>query len=182
MYIWIFLVPIAAKLLSQVNEVANVEIFGYKFEILLSLPFSWKAFYFSAIFFALATILHRLKGPRLIHDHPTYASFREEGKLDWHLRSYANDIDIDYDKFILDLEENMAEFDGGVHVGEKYSSSIFWHLYWIIDKSRSSYLSLTLIFYFCGFLFIGIVVIENFIWVAKPMMLAFLEVFGPLID
>jgi hypothetical protein len=80
MYIWIFMVPIAAKVLSRVEEIVTVRIFDYQFEVFLTLPFSWNVFYFSAIFFALATLLHRLTGPRLILDHPTYASFREEGK------------------------------------------------------------------------------------------------------
>nr|MBF4401390.1 hypothetical protein [Vibrio anguillarum] len=39
MYVWIFIVPVAAKVLSGTNELALVTIFDYTFELHLKLPF-----------------------------------------------------------------------------------------------------------------------------------------------
>lgn len=74
MYIWVFLLPILVKLilvklLEHVGESARLTIFGYTFEALLSLPFSWIAFYFSALAFALANLIFQARCPSIIKDH-----------------------------------------------------------------------------------------------------------------
>ena len=173
MYIWIFLVPIAAKILSRVEDVATITIFGYTFSIPLSLPFSWKVFYFSAICFAFGNLLHKLRCPKLILDHPTYSTFREEGKPDWHLRDYAGELGIDFDRFKENLEDNMAEYGERVKKGETYSQSLFWHIYWDVDSKRMVSFAVTLCFYVVGFCLIGYVVFENLVWVTKYLIGSF---------
>ena len=64
----------------------------------------------------------------------------------------------------------MAEFDGNVPHGEKYSQSLFWHLYAKADECRVYSLRITLISYFFGFCLIGYVVFENLIWVVKYVL------------
>lgn len=60
MYVWIFIVPILAKVLSLVSDIATVTVFNYTFEVNIGLPFSWRSFYFSALFFLWQQLFIRL--------------------------------------------------------------------------------------------------------------------------
>ncbi|OCH11036.1 hypothetical protein [Aliivibrio sp. 1S128] len=167
MYIWIFIVPIAAKVLSLTNEMATVTLFDYTFQVNLALPFSWRLFYFAALFFALATLIYQARCPRLIKEYSTFATFDNEGKPEWHLRPYAEDIGINYESFKDDLESSMLEHDGRMHKDKEYVQSVFWNLHWSADKKRRvSFLS-CFACYVIGFVLISIVFFQNFAWVIK---------------
>ena len=58
MYIWLFIVPVSAKALSTINTEAKLIIFNHIFDVNLTLPFSWKIFYFSALSFAIANVIY----------------------------------------------------------------------------------------------------------------------------
>ncbi|HFQ5342804.1 hypothetical protein NX014_21980 [Vibrio vulnificus] len=167
MYVWIFIVPVAAKVLSGTNELALVTIFDYTFELHLKLPFSWQLFYFSALFFAGATLIYNLLCPKLIQQYPSYSSFEREGKQEWHLRPFANDIELSYDDFKFDLEESMREEEGRIYEGKEYMQSVFWHLYWKADRARKTAYIVCCACYAVGFMLISVVFVQNFWWVLK---------------
>ncbi|WP_299178866.1 hypothetical protein [uncultured Neptuniibacter sp.] len=165
MYIWIFLVPIAVKLLSLADNVATLEIFKYQFAVHLSLPFSWQVFYFSALSFALATLIYQARCPRIIKEYPTYSSFEIEGKPEWHLKDYAHDIGLDYSDYRETMEYAME--DGHIEVleGKEFTQSLFWNIHHKADKERNISFTICLSAYVIGFILIGWVVIQNFVWV-----------------
>jgi hypothetical protein len=169
MYIWVFLVPALAKFLSAVGDMASVTIFEYSFELQLTLPFSWKVFYFSALCFAIANLIYRIRCPKLIQEYPTYSSFKREGKPEWHLRDYANDIGINYEEYLRNHAQQMEDAEHAVVVGEKWTQSIFWHFIWEADRRRKYAQFGSAIFYILGFILIGWVVIENCYWVSKAI-------------
>jgi hypothetical protein len=74
-YFWLIAIPVVAKILEQVNPEAQLTIFGQVFHFNLTLPFSWKVFYFSSLFFAAGTIIYQLLCPKLIKEYPTYRDF-----------------------------------------------------------------------------------------------------------
>ena len=39
MYVWLFIVPVAAKMLEKVNDAAGVTVWGYSFELQNGTPF-----------------------------------------------------------------------------------------------------------------------------------------------
>lgn len=167
MYVWIFIVPVVAQLLSKVNDVATFTIFGYSFEVALELPFSWKVFYFSAMCFALANIIYSIRCPTLIKDHPSYSSFVSEGKPNWHLREYAEEVGIEFQEFKDELKANMElEVNFGEHLSdEEWNQSLFWHVFWSADRKRQIAYYCSLLMYFLGFILIGYVVVQNLYWV-----------------
>jgi hypothetical protein len=170
MYIWLFIVPIAAKTFSLMGDIATVTVFDYQFKIELTLPFSWNVFYFSALFFAIAHLTYNFRCPKLVKQHPTYTSFNREGKPTWHLRGYAEDIGLDYDEFVHDFTEQREwSGDDPIH-GEEFKQAIFWHLIWHAQRCRKFALSFCLLNYALGFLLIGIVVAQNFWWVVTSLM------------
>ncbi|NQY89010.1 MAG: hypothetical protein HRT51_14940 [Colwellia sp.] len=171
MYIWIFLLPVLAKLLVLTNDVATVTVFNYTFDINLSLPFSWKLFYFSALFFALATIIYHIRCPRLIKEYPTFSSFDTEGKPEWHLRVYAEDLGLDYTEYKEEHSELMREHEGEVSSGNDWVQSIFWDLHWRADEQRKKMLYACLVSYLFGFILITYVLVQNLIWVVRNISL-----------
>jgi hypothetical protein len=167
MYVWIFIVPVTAKVLSGTNDLARITVFDYSFELHLALPFSWQLFYFSALFFALATVIYRLRCPKFIQEYSSYSSFTAEGKKEWHLHPFALDIGEDYEKFKLDLEDLMVEENGQISEGKEYEQSVFWHLYWVADRKRKAWYIGCFFCYLLGFTLIFIVFAQNFWWVIK---------------
>jgi hypothetical protein len=167
MYIWIFIVPIAAKILSLTSDMATITVFDYTFDVNLGLPFSWRLFYFSALFFALATLIYQARCPKFIKDYSTFAAFDSEGKPEWHMRRYAEDINIDYEEFKSDLETSMIEYDGYKHEGKEYVQSVFWNLHWAADNERHKSFLACFTSYAIGFLLIMIVFFQNFTWVIR---------------
>ncbi|WP_425400367.1 hypothetical protein [Aeoliella sp.] len=52
-FVWIILVPIAAKFLSAIKSPVEVAFGGDPIPLSFELPFSWKLFYFGAIAFTV---------------------------------------------------------------------------------------------------------------------------------
>lgn len=80
MYIWIFVVPVVAKLLFKIEEHLAFDFFGQKIELVLSLPFSWKIFFYCALSFSIANSI------------VSFSGFIGDGKNHEHLKDYAKDI------------------------------------------------------------------------------------------
>lgn len=170
MYIWIFIVPIAAKLLSKTNEIIFLTIFNYTFEVNLGLPFSWKMFYFSALFFTIATIIYQTRCPRLIKEYQNFSAYDQEGKPEWHLRSYAEDINIDFDTYKEDHEGAMLDHDGEIKSGKDFTSSIFWHLHGEANEKRVVFMWACVAAYAAGFILLFLVFFQNLWWVIRSII------------
>ena len=79
-YLWLMLVPIVAKCLSAVNEIATFTILSATISVPLSLPFSWKAFFFAALAFAVADLIWHIKCPGIIKKYSNYSDFVSQGR------------------------------------------------------------------------------------------------------
>ena len=55
--IWALIVPVAAKLMENVQDVVTIQLFGHPFLISLSLPFSWKVLFVAALTFLVANLI-----------------------------------------------------------------------------------------------------------------------------
>jgi hypothetical protein len=60
------------------NDIA-FSVFGAEINIRLGLPFSWKAFYFAAVAFAIASFVFSVFCPPIIRDHNTFREFADKG-------------------------------------------------------------------------------------------------------
>jgi hypothetical protein len=90
-YFWLFFVPVVAKALSNAGESVTLGFGKHVVEVPLSLPFSWKLFYFAAVAFAAARVIFNSFCPALIRDYATYSEFRDEGKgSDFILEEFLN--------------------------------------------------------------------------------------------
>jgi len=93
-YVWLFIVPVLVKALSEVPPVVNFFVAGQTIPIRMELPFSFLCFYLSAFFFVLSNIIYQLKCPQLIKDHSSWRSFAEQGKSMEHLEHYVDGLRI----------------------------------------------------------------------------------------
>ncbi|ESQ17048.1 MAG: hypothetical protein N838_17430 [Thiohalocapsa sp. PB-PSB1] len=93
-YAWVFVIPIIAKALSQIDEsFIKITLFDYQFRVPTELPFSWSILYFSGLCFLIAYIIYLWRAPGLIKDHKTIESFFAEQKSFRHLVDYAVEIE-----------------------------------------------------------------------------------------
>ncbi len=105
-YFWFIAVPIAAKLLSQIDNPITIESLGERREIQLSLPFSWYLFYFSSTAFAAATFLYSVFCPEIIKKYPSFIAYYQAGNGVQLLREYATTVSLAFEKQgkLFDLE------------------------------------------------------------------------------
>ncbi len=78
-YLWIVIVPILAKALGQLNEIITINLLGAQFSLNFTLPFTWKIFFFAAIFFALGQLLFNIYCPSIIKNFQSFADFKNNG-------------------------------------------------------------------------------------------------------
>ena len=93
--IWALVVPITAKFLDGVQDVAEVEFLGHRFPVHLSLPFSWKILFIAAIAFFLANLVVALFCPELIKETESYKDFAEQRRSGFELANIFENLNQD---------------------------------------------------------------------------------------
>ncbi|MCI0562641.1 MAG: hypothetical protein MN733_29530 [Nitrososphaera sp.] len=135
MYIWLFLVPIAANALAKINDkVATLSVFGYTFDIQLSLPFSWPLFYFSALCFVLGNVFFYMYCPRLVTEHGNFAEFVGKGKNIQQLYEYTSDIELNWSAIRTEVG-----IDDVTPIADKEKA--FQDMFWCAYKKANLYLT-----------------------------------------
>ena len=166
MYIWLALVPIAARLLENIDRNITLHIFDYALQLNTNLPFSWTLFFFSALSFSMASVIYFIWCPKLIVENNSYADFQNANRNNWHLAEYAFSIGLNREKLsdlvfendaasvntlgLYDVESVDLEHQKVFHVIREYAN--FYN-----QKARRGATS----FYFFGLLLMAIVLFQN---------------------
>ncbi|MCJ8337591.1 MAG: hypothetical protein MJK10_03890 [Pseudomonadales bacterium] len=79
-YIWLLVVPIAAKLLSNTEGSLGVIIFGETVDVPLSLPFSWQLFFYAAIVFSCANVIYTIRCPKTLKAYRSFQEYEKQGR------------------------------------------------------------------------------------------------------
>lgn len=106
MYIWLFIVPIAANTLAGVKENVSFSLGGQVHQLALGLPFSWSVFFFSALLFSVASGMYFYHCPKIIKENGSYGDFKDNARSIFHLATYASEIDETSDSIRDKLEGN----------------------------------------------------------------------------
>ncbi len=154
MYIWLFVVPVIANLLSQVDSAANVTIFAYQFIVPLKLPFSWKIFYFSALCFSISNFLYLVRCYSIIKDNRSYSDFEMEGKGKGQLLCYSQEVGVELGTKIT--ESNASDLE------TSFLKETFWEVFKQANLKRTPERILCGSLCAIGYLLISIVLIQNF--------------------
>jgi hypothetical protein len=88
-YIWLVAVPLAAKILAAMPNKIHIPWFEFDIPLAIDLPFSWEAFYFSAVFFAIASFLFGISCPSIIKNYDSFTDYEAEGRGFMTLKSEA---------------------------------------------------------------------------------------------
>ena len=172
MYLWLFIVPVAAKALSSVSSPANLKVFDYQIELHLELPFSWQAFYFAAVCFVLGSLAFSYSCPDIVKDHASYDSFSRKGKGFYHLNEY--DLQVGRragDEGRFELRPYAGYMGESVEISnERQLRESFWSLHNQADRHNLLGRRVTGVSYAAGLFLLTWVVIENLLAVVRAML------------
>ncbi len=174
-YIWLFIVPLLAKILSKIDANLYLDIAGKVYEIDLVLPFSWKLFFLSALCFVAGNILFVAFCPKLIKDYNHLGEFLATGKTEGNLFYYMdeelkrkqhnhNENLVKHIKMKREYRIEGPEMDVRL-LREDAASQMFWMTYEYYLKKNNLAKVLAGTFYLTGFFFFSIVLVTNSYWV-----------------
>jgi hypothetical protein len=161
MYIWLFIVPLLAKALIKIDNLVDLTIFNHQFTIQLGLPFSWKIFYFSAIFFSTANLIFTLRCYNLIKDHNNFSDFIDQGKGEIQLDNYAKVAGLSLEKIGFNKEDDESIYPQLLISEGKNLQDPFWTIYEKLNIARTNSRIICSILYALGFILISIILYQN---------------------
>ena len=77
-YFWMILVPLAAKLLAHMPNELHIPLLEKTLTIGLGLPFSWKVLFFSSLSFSVANSIYSIWCPRIVKEYRTFADYNAD--------------------------------------------------------------------------------------------------------
>ncbi len=156
---WLFIVPIAVKLLSLIENPVLIKFDDYLLKLDFSLPFSWYAFFFSALFFSVGNVFYMFWCPSVVKDHLAFAGFLNDGKTIDHLEFYSEEILIDFENLKQELKYDSTASP------TLELKKLFWYIFKKSKTCRPVRRLLCVGSYYIGFGFAIYVVFSNVVWV-----------------
>lgn len=172
-YIWIFIIPIVAKIFSFIQG---------NYHLNLELPLRLESLFYSSLFFAVGAIIYQVRCPKLIKEFEYYSDFKNKGLGMQQLADLFSHAAVQplskIDKsFLLDLikrHDESKSVDGRPTVQVKVNherTSVFYDepktgdFYWEVTKYLDSQFCiaryLSFISFLIGITFLLYTVIEN---------------------
>lgn len=170
MYVWLFIVPIAAKATALIEGTATFTVFQYEFQVEIGLPFSWEAFYFSAWAFVIGNLIVIMRCPKIIMENSDYSAFKLQGKGRTHVFSYWEDIGGSAEDFGMMWGMGQVREEYIEVVRESIQADTFWTIYKDAQDFRLIGRVLCLLSYIVGFVLIAFVLLQNLIYVVRFLM------------
>tara|TARA_Y100000034_G_C6859589_1_gene391049 strand:- start:399 stop:1040 length:642 start_codon:yes stop_codon:yes gene_type:complete len=192
-FIWLFIVPLSAKLLSNLKETVNFTLFGEQVTITTTLPFSWQLLFLAACCFTIANIAYSIFCPEIFKNYRTYAEFKESGKtllqvnnaiksMCWCsksnkvkevyfdvLRKYFSHFGCGNFITLEELDEKaLSAFDDGSRSIEGIlTNNAFYYVQDIADSYSKVAIAVSITFYSVGLILVSVLAVQNFIYVIK---------------
>lgn len=194
-YIWLVVVPLVARLLSEIDDVIILNIFGSSIRIATALPFSWQLLFFSACIFTVANIIYLVFCPDLAKKYTNFTEFEDHGKSRQQIHSALKKLAWDngkpgvrkgyvktlssYFKFYNnqtklseeDLDrKSIALFDDvsdGAISGK--NSNAFYFVLFIANEYNRPAIIASAICYSLGLFAIGIIALQNVCYVVNTL-------------
>ena len=165
-YIWLVLVPVAAKLIAVLPE--EFDAFGASIRMDFELPFSWTLFYFSSVAFAAASLLYAMRCPSVVKFHRHAADFAAKGKSFDHLVAFASELGAPLrEKLIKRINSDR------IHARPEATPTVIYKLFWTVhakaDSRRMQPRALCCGLYVLGFVLIGVVMVQNLLYVIEAV-------------
>lgn len=156
------IVPLTAKFFSKIENTLTVTLPCITFELDLELPFTWVAFFFSALSFTIANVIFIYIAPKIIKENKNYVEFKNSGGTKEDYIILIDDPDMEKD-ITVSLINQQDTIDGGDKTFNE--EEWFWKIYKNRDKDKKEGRYCSLFFYILGFSLIFIVALQNIFWV-----------------
>lgn len=172
-YVFLFLIPVLAGMLSKLPEEIVIPIFEKKIPIVLDLPFSWFILFISACFASIGNIIYSSFCPSLIKEYLNFPSFKDHRRDGTYLLSYIRKLSfldssdktlehvravkLMYNDIPIHTEEVANEIDGN----DTLSPRGFYFVRDSVNLALPLLRLLASISYFVAFICLGIVAIQN---------------------
>lgn len=167
-YIWLIIVPVASKLTSGVGESLSFELGGVDHHVTLSLPFSWKIFFLSALAFSIGNALFSAFSPRFIRLYSDFGHFTRIGGTARQLEQYKDD-EMRNSEYFKKRMQNLAGISGGVQNDSDKMKDLFWALHENNDSSLPIKRRFISVIYLIGFVLFLWVALSNIIWAVNEI-------------
>lgn len=201
-YFWIVAVPMAAKLFEAIESGSNFVIPGTSISITLSLPFSWKVFFLSALLTSLGNLIYSLTCPAIIRDYSNFRDFENQGEGADKLRrlfeelimKYQTQLSLEHLKKTLDdfadsfsepiskvplrkTESHLraVEFVSKIKFKREFLGDAFGRIRDLAEYLSKCWRGTCCACYFLGLCFISIVLSQNIMFVFREIIKDFLS-------
>ena len=172
MYLWLFIVPVLAKFMAEVDEKVILIIFEQKITLNLTLPFNLVAFYLAAVSFVLGNICIVLFFPRIFKENKGFGGFLAQGKQYGHLVDYLRDSTKSKEHIQTQISSTYDDAKSLKGDGFEFSD-IYSDIYLKVSRHLSPQSprlrTMVSCFYFFGFFLILAVFLENIWYVITEM-------------
>jgi len=90
-YVFMFIVPFIISILTKLNLVNVID----------SIPFSWHALFYSAVFFTIGNILYEIFSPSIVKENYSFTDF-QAAKKNWdHMNKYSDKLKLPFNEYLL---------------------------------------------------------------------------------
>jgi len=188
-YLWFLLVPISARLLSSIDSVVNLRVFGTPFTITLGLPFSWEILFFGSLFVSAANLIFVVLCPQFVRDFEQYPEYTNSGRTVYNLAFSAIDVidrtpakarkqTVAYYRDLAQIPSHLASdlerreparqaFELRHQIPIERAADVFWFVHDSYDEQRRVARFLCTAFYGVGLCCIAFVAAQNVLYVLK---------------
>jgi len=196
-YIWLFIVPLAAKFLSSLEDPMPVMLLGGIHNLELSLPFSWTYLFYAACAFSAANLLYAVFCPKILSEYKSFKEYHEQGRTpneictaykqlmfdnngkirDEELRSQASKFSNEYGKrsayTLKDDIEDKAIIDALSTPNFSFAGTAeipkeaFYLTQNLANDANPWALMFSFILYGVGLVFVSLIVVQNFNYVVN---------------
>jgi len=171
-FMWLFIVPLSAKLFSKLENTISFEISDKLITLDLTMPFSWQALFFSACFFVIGNLMVSFLLPDLIKNFKNFNEFNTSGKTEEHLKEVAGETLKENQESINNLKKlagiGKAEIKTDSQDGFK---NRFDKIYSNVNYGNIWQRGLCTCMYLVGLLFIIDIAYKNLMWVLSSINL-----------
>ena len=140
-YIWLFVLPVVAKLFSQLESTLRMNFYGQEVVLDVELPFAWIMLFYSALLFTVGNLIYILGCPAIIKENRSIADFKATMKTPAHLVDYMtekqrNEWNDTKDEFTMRME-TMVGTEIAISSVDREKSEFFDAEFWNIYNQQN---------------------------------------------
>ena len=181
-YIFLFLVPILARVLINIPDSITIPFWDKALNIPLELPFSWVVLFVSACMASLGNIIYAIMCPKLVKEFSDYPQFREAERDGTYLRFTIQELALQRSQATIEeqiesvkqlynpVPIDIARFGNSLNGSASLLANEFYFVRDSANLGNPLARLVASISYFGAFICLGVIAIQNIIYVVQYFM------------